>query len=196
MKRWLRRLRGALGIGAIWGLVGTALGTIGGLVGSVLFGVPFLGAFVAFGLSSGLVGFLVGSGFAGLLTMIEGRRTLDALSARRVAGWGAIAGGAMAMTWAVISLGPLVGTAAQPLSRFILNVVGTGVLYGGVSAGLAAGTLALARPTPAELTRGPLLDHKELVGKRTDGPDNREDERTGQMLDRPGGSTTPQARTT
>ena len=84
------------------------------------------------------------------------------------------------MTWAVISLGPLLGTAAQPLSRFIINVVGSGVLYGGVSAALAAGTVALARRAPAELTRGPLLDHKELVGRRTDGPENQEDELTGQ----------------
>ena len=83
----VRRLRGALGIGVTWSVLWVAIGLVLGLI----FGVarpndigpgegPGKGAAVC-----GLLGFLSGLGFAGLLSLAERRRTIHELSLGRVA---------------------------------------------------------------------------------------------------------------
>lgn len=83
MKKWLRRIRGAIGISLIW--AGAWFGA--GLTLLLLVGVG--AADVPFPLLFGLLGFLAGITFSGVLAIVEGRRRFDQLSLPRFAGWGA-----------------------------------------------------------------------------------------------------------
>ncbi len=149
MKRWLRRLRGIAGTGAIWGAAGIALGTVAAPFFSVFGGVSVLQAFQVV-LGGGLVGFLLGSGFATVLTTLEGRRTFHELTSGRAAVCGAMAGAAypQVVLWVYFLVG---GPLPVLTENFVPLLVGASVSYGLLSAGLAAGTLSLARRAPAEL---------------------------------------------
>src|SRR5258706_9416619 len=85
MRKWLRRIRGALGMGVTWAAAWFAAG----FVPRWVFGVD---ADLPFPLLFGALGFIAGATFSGLLVLTEGRRSLDQLSLPRVAGWGAIGG--------------------------------------------------------------------------------------------------------
>jgi hypothetical protein len=85
MRKWLRRIRGAMGIGFTWGAVWSVVG----MVPRWLFGIN---ADVPFPLVLGVLGFIAGLTFSGLLTLTEGRRRFDQLSLPRFAGWGAMGG--------------------------------------------------------------------------------------------------------
>jgi hypothetical protein len=86
MTKWLRRIRGAIGMG----LTRAAAWFGAGLI--LLLGVGFGAADVPFPLFFGLLGFLAGVTFSGVLGVIEGRRRLDQMSLPRFAGWGAVGG--------------------------------------------------------------------------------------------------------
>ena len=96
MKNWIRRLRGAMGIGVSWGIV---WGMVGGVL-EAIFGLPlgasgaaivvreFLRGFIAFG----FVGF-IGSGAFSLALSLDGRRrSFSEMSAFRFALLGGLAG--------------------------------------------------------------------------------------------------------
>ncbi len=166
MKGWIRRLRGIAGIGTLWGLAGAVVGTLGGLAAAVFGGAPLLAAVANFGLGGGGVGFLLGTTFAGVLTMMERRRTLDELTPGRAAFWGALAGSAFPAMWFLASIGTL-GTFI-PLDRLLLAAMSGCVAYGTLAAGLAAGTVSLARRAPAELIPGMGSDEHELLGAPND----------------------------
>ena len=85
MRRWLQRIRGAIGIGVIW----AAAWSVAGMVPRWLFG---FNADVPFPLVFGALGFIAGVTFSGLLVLIEGRRSFDEMSVPRFAGWGAVGG--------------------------------------------------------------------------------------------------------
>ena len=167
MKGWLRRLRGVLGIGMIWGLPATVVGAIGGIVASVFGGASLLGSLVTGSVAVGGLFFLLGSGFAAALTMTEGRRTLNELSPRRAALWGALAGGALPIVMLLISFGPEIATLLSDPQLLLGLLAGIGS-YGALSAALAGGTVALARRAPAELASGPVPEDADLLGARND----------------------------
>lgn len=162
MNRWLQRLRGALGIGALWGAAGSIVGAVGAVAANLTIGLPLLGPMIDWSLGAGFAGFLLGSGFAGLLTLSEGRRTLEELTPARAAGWGALAG-APAPT-AVIVLGSAMGwnpaLSAQQLIPVVLGAAGS---YAALTAALAAGTVSLAKRTPDEVTSGVSSDRPRLT---------------------------------
>jgi hypothetical protein len=169
MKQWLRRLRGVLGIGTLWGLVGTVVGVGVGAFLSRASGQPLLQALVEFGLGVGWLGFVLGSVFAGVLTMLEGQRTLDKLTPWRAARWGALAGVAVSLSVGVYFFAS-VGQAGLdlPLSRVVLALIaGTGA-YGALTAALAAGTVAIARRAPEAIGPGAERDHAHLLGGSSD----------------------------
>jgi hypothetical protein len=85
MGKWLRRIRGAIGMGITWGVAW-------GVVGSVprwLFG---FNTDVPFPLVFGVLGFIAGVIFSGLLMLTEGRRGFDEMTLPRFAAWGAMGG--------------------------------------------------------------------------------------------------------
>jgi hypothetical protein len=85
MRKWLRRIRGAIGVGFTWAAGWSAVG----LVPRWVFG---FNADVPFPLVFGVLGFIAGVTFSGLLVLTEGRRRFDQMSLSRFAGWGATAG--------------------------------------------------------------------------------------------------------
>lgn len=128
MTTWRRRIRNAIGMGLIWG--GAWLGA--GLVLLLTVG----GADVPFPLLWGLLGFLAGVAFSGVLGMVEGGHRVDQLSLLRVAGWGAVAG----LLLAVLFVLAVVVGGDETLD---LLVVGPVLALAGALT--AAGSLAIAR---------------------------------------------------
>ena len=126
MQRWLRRIRAAIGVGLTWGAAWFGAGMI------LLLIVGVGAADVPFPLFFGLLGFLAGAMFSGILALLAGRRTFDQMSLPRFAIGGALGG---------LILSGIVTLAAGPGPE--LMVVGpVFALAGAVS---AAGTLAIAR---------------------------------------------------
>jgi hypothetical protein len=87
MKKWLRRILGAVGMGltwaAGWGLVGVLIGMFVDPDGSMDEMWVAVGAYP---------GFLGGVVFSTVLRIAEGRRKFDELSLSRFGAWGAVAG--------------------------------------------------------------------------------------------------------
>jgi hypothetical protein len=152
MKSWLRRLRGVLGIGTLWGGVGVAVGSVVGLFTSLSGSLPLFDTLIEFGLGAGGLGFGLGSAFAAVLATLEKRRTLDELPPRRAAGWGGLAGAGAALVVG-LSLVPSLFPVLPP-GQLALLLISAMASYGALTAGLAAGTVALARRAPSELAPG------------------------------------------
>lgn len=139
MKDVWRRLRGALGIGVTWGTGWALLGAVLAWVLWILLDPPVgLGSIVATNAATfGLLGFLGGALFSGVLRLAEGRRRFDQLSLPRFTAWGAVGGlllGGMGV------FGSLWG-AGGPAIVSVVVVAASAAL----GAGSAAATLALAR---------------------------------------------------
>jgi hypothetical protein len=132
MKRWLRRIRGAIGIGLIW--AGAWFGA--GLILLLLVGVG--AADVPFPLLFGLLGFLAGITFSGVLGIVERRRRFDHLSLPSFAGWGATGGLLLSVVFVVV-------VALAGDTTLLDDLVFLGPLFAVAGAGCAAGSLALAR---------------------------------------------------
>ena len=85
MKKWGRRIRGAIGMGLTWGAAWFGAGIL-------LARVPGFYSDLPFALLFGPLGFVTGIIFSGVLVVIERRRTFDRVSLSRFAGWGAVSG--------------------------------------------------------------------------------------------------------
>ncbi|MCA1841275.1 MAG: hypothetical protein LC723_13295 [Actinobacteria bacterium] len=126
MRKWMRGIRGTIGMGFTWGAAWFAAG----LLPRWVFG---FNADVPFPLVFGVLGFSAGVIFSVLLALTESHRTLDEMSLPRFAGWGAIGGLLLAVLFIrVVALGWGEALAVAP----------TFALACGIS---AAGSLALAR---------------------------------------------------
>lgn len=147
MKTWLRRLRGAIGVGiswgVVWGLAGGALEAIFGLppgtpgAGVVLY--EFARGFMAFS----MIGFVGSSVFSVALGLGGRRRSFAEMSLPRFGRWGGLAGLAVG----VLLYSPLL---LAPTGRFTLaeGILRAALAIGvttALGAGAAAGSLALAR---------------------------------------------------
>jgi hypothetical protein len=137
MRKWLRRIRGAIGMGLTWAAAWGGAGMITMLVFRLVTGsrpdapVPLM--FGAFGFVAGVI-------FSGVLGLAEGRRRFDQMSLRRFAAWGA-AGGLLLAAAFVLAVSLSAG------SGFLWNLVVVGPVFAAAAAGSAAGSLALARRT-------------------------------------------------
>jgi hypothetical protein len=125
MNRWMRRIRGAIGIGLTWALAWFGAGMI------LLLVVGFGAADVPFPLFFGLLGFIAGVTFSAILGIVEGRRRFDQMSMPRFALWGAVGG---------LVLSGVMATAIGAGSLLLL-----GPIFALSGATCAAGSLALAR---------------------------------------------------
>ncbi len=159
MGNLIRKLKAALGIGTIWGI---AFGAVGTALGGLISTSSFLSSALGLGVVAGAAGLILGAGFCGLLSVMEGRRTLDDLTAHRAALWGFVVGAAVALagTIAVASLTGVVGIAESllglpiPIGLQLTAIAAGAASYGAVTAGLAAATVSLAKRSPSELQSG------------------------------------------
>jgi FtsH-binding integral membrane protein len=125
MKRWLRRIRGALGMGLLWAAGGALGGLLIELVLNVLPGSDlFLGVDI-WPAELAIPGFLGGVAFSMVLWVMEGRREFDELTLPRFALWGAVVG---------LLLGAVIGLPVAAIASTTL-----------ISGASATGSLALAR---------------------------------------------------
>ena len=85
MRKWLRRARGAIGMGFTWAAALSAVGSVPRWVFGINTDVPIPLVF-------GVFGFLAGVIFSAILVLTEGRRTFDQMSLPRFAAWGAAGG--------------------------------------------------------------------------------------------------------
>jgi len=137
MKKWLKRIRGAVGMGLTWGAAWFGVGAILQPVtaGAIVMVELFLG-----GLGFAMMGFIGGAAFSVVLGIAEGRRRFDEMSLPRFAGWGAVGGFLiMVLVWVVITSG------LRVTLPFVLVAGVVGALGALMGAGSAAGSLALAR---------------------------------------------------
>lgn len=126
MRKWLRGVRGAIGMGVTWGV---ACG-VAGLVPRWVFGIE---TDVPIGLVLGVFGFSAGVIFSVLLAVTERRRRFDQMSLPRFATWGAIGGVVLSALFAkIVSLG-------------LADVLVVAPTFALASAVCAAGSLAIAR---------------------------------------------------
>jgi hypothetical protein len=92
MQKWLRRVRGAIGMGLTWAAALFAVGSVPRWMFGVNTDVPIPFVF-------GVFGFVAGVTFSAVLVLTESRRSLDQMSLRRFAGWGAITGLLLSALW-------------------------------------------------------------------------------------------------
>ena len=146
MKKWGRRIRGAIGMGLTWGAAFFGAGFLLARVPGFYSDVPFALLFAPLGFVAGII-------FSAILVVIEGRRRFDHMSLSRFAGWGAVSG--------ILLSGTLVvGAALRGASTW-----GEFLVFGPVlalaSAVCAAGSLALARRAERRELTGPSGDRAE-----------------------------------
>ena len=126
MRKGLRRVRGAIGMGFTWGAAWSAAGLVPRWVLGFNPDAPFPIIF-------GVLGFFAGVTFSALLTLTQGRRRFDEMSLPRFAAWGAAGG---------LLLSALFARAASLGWTDVLMVAPT---FAVASAVCASGSLALAR---------------------------------------------------
>ena len=85
MRKWLRRIRGAIGMGFTWGAAWSGAGIVLAVVTGFKADAPFPLIF-------GVLGFIAGVIFSAFLALTEGRRRFDQMSLPRFAAWGATGG--------------------------------------------------------------------------------------------------------
>lgn len=146
MKSWLRRVRGALGMGVAWAISGALVGGLIELIDNVLPGVfPWISRVDMWPQTLVIPGFIGGVIFAVVLGIAAGRRRFGELSLSRFALWGAVTG---------LLLGALAMAIGAPAI-----FVGITTLFGTIT---ACGSLALAR----QAEKRNLLDVGEDVPKQ------------------------------
>ena len=148
MDKWLKKLRGIIGTGAVWGTAGLSVGAILGAISSIIFdGGLSLAWVLTSGVGFGLFGSVSGVFFAGTLATLDGRRAFDELSARRAAVWGWIAGAGSAALFVLIRDGIVLPFLWE---RMLPPVAALSTL----GACLGAGTILVARKATKELAPG------------------------------------------
>lgn len=125
MRKWLRRIRGAMGMGLTWALAWFGAGLV------LLLVIGPNAADVPFPLFFGFLGFIAGMTFSAILALAERRRTFEQMSLPRFALWGGAEGVLLA---AAMALG---------LGAGALLVLGP--IFAVAGAGCASGSLLLAR---------------------------------------------------
>lgn len=160
MKKWVRRIRGAIGMGLVWSAAGFGAGILLARVSSFDGDLPFALLFAP-------LGFLAGIIFSGILVAIGGRRGFDRMSLLRFAGWGAVSG--------LLLSGIFVVGAALRGETLWGEFLVFGPALALASAVSAAGSLALARRAerrePAGPSGGPAEadlaedEERELLGR-------------------------------
>ncbi len=140
MNGWLRRIRGALGMGLTWAIGWIPAGVVISLIMEARAGLP-LGSLIDLWLL-GLVplGFLGGVIFSTALRALEGNRRFDELSLTRFGAWGALGG--LLLGTVAVSIGLVGASFGAGFGLREAVILGTSTLLSAIS---ATGSLALAR---------------------------------------------------
>lgn len=121
MKKWLKRIRGAVGTALTWAAGWSVVGAIFWAVTVVLGGELTMAGFVVSGsvvaASFATAGFIGGAIFSTVLGLVEGRHRFDQMSLPRFAAWGALGG--LLLSLFLIASGAMIGPA---------QVIGLGVV--------------------------------------------------------------------
>jgi hypothetical protein len=139
MRKWIQRIRGAIGMGLTWAAGWTPIGAaVGAVLHYILPGIPIgLGSVVILNATTfAALGFVGGTLFSTVLRLTEGQRRFDELSLPRFAAWGAVGG--LVLGGVAVAAG-LWGASFGPLGGSMIAVAAI------LGAGSAAGSLALAR---------------------------------------------------
>jgi hypothetical protein len=150
VRKWLQRIRGAIGMGFTWGAAwsgaGIALAVVTGFEADAPFPLIF-----------GVLGFFAGVIFSAFLALTEGRRRFDQMSLPRFAAWGALGG---------LLLSALFAKAASLGWGDVLAIAPTFALASAVcaSGSLAVARRALSRDLPdirRDTAEAELTDHEQ-----------------------------------
>lgn len=147
MKKWLRRIRGAIGMGLTWAF-GWAL--TGLAIGVASLALPFLPWHLFFEIfdaplpALAVPGFFGGMFYSVVLGIAARRRRFDELSAPRVAAWGALGGLLLALFPAFMVLVGLASMGGKGLGLWQLTAIVAGPLML-LSSASATGSLLIAR---------------------------------------------------
>lgn len=136
MRGWLRRIRGAIGMGLTWAVAWFGAGMI--MLTGLFLATGSSGADVPYPLGFGAFGFVAGVTFSGVLGLVEGRRRFDQMSLPRFAWWGGVGGFLLAAIF-------VFAVALAEGFSFLPNLAFLGPIFAVAGAGSAAGSLALAR---------------------------------------------------
>ncbi len=143
MRKWLRRIRGAVGMGLTWAVSWTVIGMVGVVIAEMLFGLDTSVVDVWVGVFA-YPGFIGGVVFSTVLGIAARYRRFDEISVPRFAAWGALAGllaGLLPNALVLVGLAQLTNPAENIwLTTSIMS--GSMVILTSVS---ATGSLALAR---------------------------------------------------
>ncbi len=128
MNRFVRRLRGLLGVGltwgALWSVIGAGVGLVLGVVAPDAWGLT--DRVFDWTIGMGLYGLVSGVGFGSLLSLREGRSTIFDLSLRRTAIIGVLGSAAVPLLFGALGMFEVGTTTAEVLGAILV----TGVLGG------------------------------------------------------------------
>jgi hypothetical protein len=163
---WLRRIRGAIGMGVTWAI---AWGLFGLLIGLTSFVTPFLPWDTFFRYfdaplpALAVPGFFGGMIFSVVLGVVARNRRFNELSMKKFAAWGALGGALLSVVPAtMVTLG--IATPAPWLNIWLATAVIAPPLML-LGAGSAAGSLAIARKGESRIGAG---DAAAMVADRAE----------------------------
>jgi hypothetical protein len=147
MKNWLRRIRGAVGMGLTWAVGWALAGVLIGVTSILLPGLPWDSFFDVFDAplpALAIPGFVGGVLFSTVLGIAGRRRRFDELSLPRFAAWGAVGGLLLSLVPAAMVAVGLASLGRPDLGLWQITAAISGPLIV-LSAVSASGTLMLAR---------------------------------------------------
>lgn len=145
--KWLKRFRGAIGMGLTWAAGWAVGGLLIGVASIVLPGLPWHAFFAVFDAplpALAVPGFFAGAFFSIVLSIAGRRRRFSELSLSRVTAWGAVGGLMLTLfPFALVAVGLASRGGSDVGTWQILTVMGGPFIL--LSAASAAGSLMLAR---------------------------------------------------
>jgi hypothetical protein len=149
MKKWLKRARGAVGMGLLWAVGGVAIAAVLELLDNVMPAAhPLTRQVDMWPQLLAILGFLAGTLFGVVLGIAGARRRFDQLSLPWLSACGALAG---------LLLGLLLGAPA-----LVVGLLTAASAFGG------AGSLALARMAERRALGAPTADRPALMHRERD----------------------------
>jgi hypothetical protein len=160
MKNWMRRIRGAIGMGLTWAAGWAFFGVLLGVTSRLLPGLPWDSFFEVFDAplpALAVPGFFGGVIFSIVLGIVAHDRKFNELSIPRFAVWGAVGGLLLSLLPAAMVGVGLASLGREGLGLWELTAVIAPPLIA-LSALSASGSLALARMTEGKVSAGKAED--------------------------------------